>query len=229
MKIIDRDVYSFLYGKKKAREIIGKNLKVKQKLTVIIPVVIMLMVFLKMDFIQIISAAILVAGIIWVIPEVHLKQKCKVLKMEYKLGLPDFLDVTALLLEAGRPLWYAIKQSAETGGSSLCKRIKDALETEGSMEEGHNPEALFGKLAEELKVPEISSSVSVIIQNSRKGERELASVLRMQSSILRQERRLIAQELGNKTSNLLLIPSGMVFIAVLAMLITPAIVELGLF
>ena len=97
------------------------------------------------------------------------------------------------------------------------------------MEEGRNPEVLLSKLAEELKVAEISSAVSVIVQNSRKGEKEVASVLRIQSNMCRQERRDLAQEIGNRASNLLLLPSGMVFIAVLLMLIAPAIMELGIF
>ena len=34
---------------------------------------------------------------------------------------------------------------------------------------------------------------------------------------------------GNKVSNMLLIPSGMVFVAILIMLITPAVIQLNIF
>ena len=97
------------------------------------------------------------------------------------------------------------------------------------METGRNPETLLEQFALELKMPEVTAVVGAIVQNSRKGEQELAEILRMQSRICRQERREIAEALGNRASNLMLIPSGMVFIAILMMLIAPAIMQLSIF
>ena len=50
----------------------------------------------------------------------------------------------------------------------------------------------------------------------------------MQSGICRQERKALAEEMGNRASNLMLIPSAIIFIALIIMLIVPAVMQLNI-
>lgn len=229
MLFVKKEFYTFMYGKQQSTAVIRKKCRTKKLLSFLIPVAALIGLIAGTGITGSVGLALLVFGLIWMAPELLLRQKCNEMKMNFKLEMPDFLDVTSLLLEAGQPLWKAVEIASGMGDSMLCRRINSVFYKEGSMEEGRNPEILLQKLAEELKTPVVSSAVSAIVQNSRKGEKELASVLRMQSNICRQERKAIAEELGNKVSNMLLIPSGMVFVAILIMLITPAVIQLNIF
>ena len=227
MRFMEKELYVFLYGKKEALNVIEKRLKKKKLLSLFIPMAGFTYFLPSIGILEAFFFMALLGLGVWVFPELLIRQKCKEIRVGFKLDIPDFLDRVALLLEAGQPVWYAVRKAVSEDKSELSGRIALSFEAESGMEDGRNPEILLARLAEELKVPEFSSVVSVIVQNSRKGEKELASVLRLQSNISRQERKYIAGELGNKASNLLLIPSSLVFIAVLIILIAPAIMELG--
>ena len=229
MEIFNGNLYDFMYSSGKGKDIIKKRRRYKAIASVC-------SVFVAFGAMAIGLGAIrgcllmgLVLLCIWLVPELLMYQKVQTLQLDIRLDIPNFLDVIALLLEAGQPLWYAVKTVGEMGDSELCRRISRTFRSGGSMETSRNPEALLEQFALELRMPEITSIVAAIVQNSRKGEYELAGVLRMQSNICRQERRELAEELGNRASNLMLIPSGMVFVAILMMLMAPAIMQLSIF
>lgn len=229
MELFPRDLYDFVYGGGRGKQVIRKRQRYKLAGSLAAAILVSAAVAAGLGAVQGALLLGLAASCIWIVPELLLRQRVGNVKLSVKMDLPNFLDVTALLLEAGQPLWYAVRTAGEIGDSELCRRISGAFQSGGSMETGRNPEVLLEQFAAELRMPEITSVVAAIVQNSRKGEKELAAVLRMQSSICRQERREIAEELGNRASNLMLIPSGMVFVAILMMLIAPAIMQLSIF
>lgn len=229
MFFMKKEHYVFLYGKHQGEVVMKKKYDRKKFLSFLIPVAGVVGFITGTGISGSVGLVVLFGCTIWLVPELLIKQRCNEMRTLFKLEMPDFLDVTALLLEAGQPIWYAVKTASSMGDSQLCIRINSIFYCEGGMEDSRNPEILLQRLSEELKVPEVSSAVSAIVQNSRKGEKALASVLRIQSNICRQERKAIAQELGNRASNMLLIPSGMVFAAILIMLIAPAIIQLNIF
>ena len=221
-----RNLYDFVYGKGKGAEQFRRRIQYK---------------ILGSPFAVIFGAGGMGAGLslaqgaglggiivfcIWLLPEVLLYQRYKDIRLSVRMELPNFLDVTALLLEAGQPLWHAVKTASEMGNSEFYQRLRRAFQISGGMEESRNPERLLERFSDELKMPEITSVTAAIIQNSRKGEKELAGALRIQSILCRQERREIAEELGNRASNFMLIPTGMVFMAILIMLIAPAMLQM---
>lgn len=229
MERFHKDLYDFVYGSGKGKTVVRKRRNYKIAASLGAAVLASGMVAAGIGVIQGVLLLGLAALCIWIVPELLLYQRVETVKLSVRMDLPNFLDVIALLLEAGQPLWYAVRVAGEIGDSELCRRISGVFQSGGSMETGRNPEVLLEQFAAELRMPEITSAVAAIVQNSRKGEKELAGVLRMQSSICRQERRYLAEELGNRASNLMLIPSGMVFIAILTMLIAPAIMQLSIF
>ncbi|MBE7057379.1 MAG: hypothetical protein E7388_08085 [Ruminococcaceae bacterium] len=227
MKFMKKELYVFLYGKLTAETIMKKRQSLKKVLSPLIVILPILGYAIGVKLTGCVGMVILTWGLIWPVPEMLLVQKSKERKMEYKLGIPDFIDVVALILEAGQPLWYAVECASGMGESLICKRMRQIFAKNIGMDVNGNPEILLQLLAEELKIPAVSAVVSSIVQNSKKGEKELASVLRLQSNLCRQERKAMAEEMGNRVSNLLLIPSAMVFLAILLMLFAPAMMMLN--
>lgn len=228
MFLMNKENYVFMYGAE-ADERMKKQLKNKLLLSPVGILFSVAAVFSGLDILRSSAIGILITLLIWILPEVTLRQKCIDLRIAFKMEIPDFLDVTALLLDAGHPLWYSVETASEVSESELCKRINSVFHSAGSMDEGRSAEVMLDRLAVELKTPEVSSAIAAIVQNSRKGEKELSSVLRMQSSICRRIRKDAAEELGNKASNLLMIPTTMVFASILIMLLAPAVMQLSIF
>ena len=217
-----------VYGKKGAETVRRKQKRLQLAGSVLAPALAAAAYFQGLAIES--CAALLVFGLagVWLVPALLTHQKALDARMGFKLELPDLLDAVALLLEAGQPVWTAVEKASAMTGSGLCSRVADALGSASGMEEGGNPERRLERLSSELKIPAFSSAVSAIVQNSRKGEQELASVLRMQSGICRQERKALAEEMGNRASNLMLIPSAIIFIALIIMLIVPAVMQLNI-
>lgn len=216
-------LYISLYGKGLAEKAMKKARKQKLYGIALSPGIVFLCVIVGNHYLFSICISLILAAGIYFVPDAIIRNRWETTKISFKMDMPNFLDVVCLLLEAGQPLWRAIEIGADLNQSPLCRRIKNALQGTGNLESGQNPALLLEKMMTELQVPIISSVMSAIIQNSRKGEKELASVLRMQGMVCRNERRFTAEQLGNKASTLLLIPSAFVFIAILIMLLTPAV------
>lgn len=229
MEMFIRNLYGLMYGSVQSTAVIKKRCKYKIMASLCSVLLMAGAIAAGIGAVRGCLLTGLAVVCIWIVPELLLYQKVRDLQLSIKLDIPNFLDVTALLLEAGQPLWYAVRTAGEMGDSELCRRITKSFQSGGNMETSRNPEVLLEQFSAELRMPEITSVVAAIVQNSRKGEKELAGVLRMQSRICRQERRDIAEELGNRAANIMLIPSGMVFIAILIMLIAPAIMQLSIF
>lgn len=218
--------YISLYGKGLAEQEMKKVRRKKLYGIAVSPGIVFLCVIAGNNYLFSLCISLIFTAGAYFVPDIVIRNKWETTKISFGMDMPNFLDVVCLLLEAGQPLWRAIEIGADLDQSPLCRKIKNALLGAGSSESGQNPALLLEKMMTELQVPIISSVMSAIIQNSRKGEKELASVLRMQGMVCRNERRFTAEQLGNRASALLLIPSAFVFIAILIMLITPAVLQL---
>ena len=86
------------------------------------------------------ALAIMFLLLVWAVPEVRLKQYCSELRISFKMAIPDFLDIVALLLDAGQPLWYSVETASEMNDTELCKRINSVFHEAGTMDEGRNAE-----------------------------------------------------------------------------------------
>ena len=70
----------------------------------------------------------------------------------------------------------------------------------------------------------VSTFVSLVLQNSRKGSTELASLLRLQAVNQRTERKALAKQMADEASTLMLIPSAMILAAILVLTAAPAVI-----
>lgn len=164
----------------------------------------------------------------FIIPDILVANKLKKLQRTYNLEIPDFLDRIALMLDAGLNLWTAFERAVEIKleNGPLYNELRYVLK---EINKGVNSLQALENMSSRCNTLAISSFVSIIIQNSKKGAGELTSILRMQSSICRNERKNIARKMGEEATTLMLLPSSLVFFAILIMLVAPAIIQLSLF
>ena len=153
------------------------------------------------------------------------KAKNRCLQMRFELS--DLLDRIALLLDAGVTLWNAIVIVSEDGGEgALLWEIRQTVRQFSSADGYYyEPEAAFEELARRCADPSVSTFVSLIVQNARKGTAELAELLRIQSVHARNERRMLAKQLSDEAATLMLIPSAIVLAAVLVLTAAPAVIQ----
>ena len=72
----------------------------------------------------------------------------------------------------------------------------------------------------------LSNFCITIVQNMRKGSAEISDLFTMQAQLYRNERRRIAGKLADEAATLLLIPSTLVLVALIIMLLAPALMEI---
>lgn len=155
-------------------------------------------------------------------------KKAKDRRIQMRFALSGVLERIALLLDAGVTLWNAIVIVAESGGDgALIGEIRLAVQQfSGVNGYYYEPEAAFEEMARRCTDPSVGAFVSLIVQNARKGTSELAELLRMQAVYARSERRMLAKQMSEEASTLMLLPSVMVLAAVLVLAAAPAIIQL---
>lgn len=159
------------------------------------------------------------------LPESMIKNKIKALKRSFDIDMPDFLESLALLLDAGQSLWEAIERAAvaaEDENSLYGEIYRTIKELKGRGGSEKDPCDAFSDMAKRCGSSQVSSFVSLIVQNSRKGNPELVELIRIQATICRNERKNLAKKMGEEATTLMLIPTTLLFVAVLIMLLAPA-------
>jgi len=81
----------------------------------------------------------------------------------------------------------------------------------------------FGK---RCRSPEIFKFVSIVLQNLRRGSTELVAILRLQVNECWLIRKSIAKQLAEEASSKLLFPMMMMFLAIIFIVMTPAILSM---
>ncbi|MFR1517424.1 MAG: type II secretion system F family protein [Clostridia bacterium] len=155
------------------------------------------------------------------------RRKEQIRNRSYDMDLPDFMIHIAMFTEAGLNIWDAIERAAGTGSPDrpLYKDIAGAYERvrKGSAKDLM---ASFEELAEQRRSASLSNFCTMVIQNVRKGSGELSSFFTSQAQIYRNERRRTAGKLADEAATLLLLPSAIVLVALILLLLSPAILEM---
>ncbi|HHW30885.1 MAG TPA: type II secretion system F family protein [Clostridiaceae bacterium] len=143
-----------------------------------------------------------------------------------QIDFPDFLNRLILLINAGMTIsraWEKVVTENNKPGP-----LKDELRRVLAEIRSGKPEIrAYIDFAKRCKTPEITRFVSVMIQNIKKGNSELVSILRVQSNDCWQMRKNTAKKLGEEASTKMIFPLMLMFAAILAIVTTPAILSLG--
>lgn len=155
----------------------------------------------------------------------ELNQRINKRRISLQIDFPDFLNKLVLLINAGMTVpraWErAVSNSRNTG--PLYNELKTVL---AEIRAGKPETRAYADFAKRCKIPEITRFVSIMLQNLRKGNTELVYILRVHSNDCWQMRKNAAKKLGEEASTKMLLPLILMFIGILLIVITPAVLTL---
>lgn len=161
---------------------------------------------------------VVILGILgFILPLYIMRAKARSRQAKIQKSLPDMLDLIFVSVEAGLGFDMALKRTTEKMPGPLSEEINRALDEINKGRE--RVEALRG-LIYRTGVEDLSSFITAVIQSEQLGS-NIANMLRVQSSSMRQKRRQRAEEKAMK------VPVKMLFPLVFFMLPALFIVILG--
>jgi tight adherence protein C len=178
----------------------------------------------RMDFGFAIFSVSLIVGIIYFTGK-KLDEKIKKKRIKLRIDFPDFLNKLMLLINAGMTVPKAWEKiiTGNKKESALYEELNMVLKDIGS---GKPEQAAYEEFAKRCRVPEITRFISVILQNQKKGNSELVSVLRVFANECWELRKNTAKRLGEEASTKMLLPIMLMFFAILLIVITPAVLAM---
>jgi tight adherence protein C len=159
----------------------------------------------------------------FIFPYVSLNSKSIIRMGSIQKSLPDMLDLLYVSVEAGLAFDMAMKKAAEKMEGPLSDEIIKAMD---DISKGKEREAALRGMVERTKVDDLAQFVSAVIQSEQLGS-NIANVLRVQSTSMRQVRRQRAQEKAAKIPVKMLFP--MVFFilpALFVVILGPAMISI---
>ena len=144
----------------------------------------------------------------------------KVKKRRNSIGrqFPNVASKLALLVTSGMIVDRAWKETAYSQSTQLYKEMR---KTSDELDNLVSPESAYSDFINRCNTKETAKLASAILQNQSKGNAEIGRLLKDLAREAWQERRHTAKRDAEKTNSKLMIPTMMLFIAILVMLMVP--------
>jgi len=171
------------------------------------------------------SAFLPVSGLIlFFLADKNLDERAKKRKLQFMMDFPVFISKLTLLMNAGMHLRPALERiyADSIQKSPIYAELGTVLEDFAS---GLSENQAWQDFSERCKVKEISSFASMIMQNSKIGGRQLIEELKIMTYETWEMRKHAAKQMGETASAKLIFPLMLMFLAVLLIVITPAIMQ----
>jgi tight adherence protein C len=167
-----------------------------------------------------IAVLIVLAAFGYVLPSIFLGNRVAARQHAITRTLPDALDLMVVCVEAGFGINQSLAQVAEEF-RSRCPIVSDEFglvvqETRA----GKSTTVALRSLADRTGVSDISSLVALLVQTERFGT-SLANALRVHADAMRIVRMQHAEERAQKATLKLILPSTMIFVALLMIFLAP--------
>lgn len=176
------------------------------------------------DSVEALLFGILLGGLAIVYLDLTLQDKLTARRQELVLDLPQVLSKLTLLVNSGMVLREAWKRVSVTGDRVLYKEMQNtSLEIENGVMEAD----AYRNFAERCNVKEIRKFASLIIQNLKKGNEELAYFLKDLSDEMWEVKKNEVKQKGEKANSRLLLPMMLIFIGILLMILVPVFQQMG--
>jgi tight adherence protein C len=141
-------------------------------------------------------------------------------------NLPQVVDLMVLGLSAGLDFTGAVRQVVDRAGREdepLMEELRLLLQ---ELKLGRTRRQALSQLAQRVPCDAVRDLVAAATQSEEQGT-PLAAVLAAQATASRQRRSTQAEETAAKASTSLLIPLGVLFLAVLMLIVSPMILKLS--
>ena len=175
--------------------------------------------------------AILVIGTILVLVLTYamydeLSDKVKKRREEIGRQFPNVVSKLALLVTSGMIMDRAWKETAYSQGFELYKEMQKTSE---ELDNLVSPESAYSGFISRCNTKETAKLASAILQNHSKGNAEIGRLLKDLAREAWQERRHTAKRDAEKANSKLMIPTMLIFIAILIMLMVPIAMNFSAF
>lgn len=131
---------------------------------------------------------------------------------------PNMVSKLALLVTSGMIMDRAWKETAYSQEAELYKEMQKTSE---ELDNLVSPEAAYGNFINRCNTKETAKLASAIIQNLSKGNAEIGTLLKEMAREAWLERRHMAKRDSEKANSKLMIPTMLLFLAILVMLMVP--------
>ena len=176
------------------------------------------------DSVEALLFGILLGGLAIVYLDLTLQDKLTARRQELVLDLPQVLSKLTLLVNSGMVLREAWKRVSVTGDRVLYKEMQNtSLEIENGVMEAD----AYRNFADRCNVKEIRKFASLIIQNLKKGNEELAYFLKDLSDEMWEVKKNEVKQKGEKANSRILLPMMLIFIGILLMILVPVFHQKG--
>lgn len=169
------------------------------------------------------ASAVLLA--VFYAPDRDLDKRIKNRNFQIQRDFPDFLNKLVLLINAGMTIpraWEKIVKDRK----DLTPLYEELYATYLEIKNGKPETEAYEDFAKRCRTKEITKFVSIVIQNLKKGNSELVSLLKLQSNECWQARKNMAVRLGEEASTKLVFPLMIMFVGILVIVILPAVMQL---
>lgn len=164
----------------------------------------------------------------------ELKIKIKERQEKILRAFPGCINKFVLLMNAGMSFgraWEKITQDycmiKKRGGKKILL-YEEMILTLEDIQKGVSEIKAYEAFGQRCKIPEILRFTAIIIQNIKKGSHLLIRAMEQQSKEAMTMREDLARKKGEKASTKLILPMGIMFLAILIIVITPALITLRL-
>lgn len=153
-----------------------------------------------------------------------LDSKIEKRRSEIRMEFPEFVDKLTLLVDAGMTIskaWEKITADNKKEGPLYDELLRAGAEISAGKPEA----AAYEDFGKRCKIKEIMKFVSVIVLNLKKGGAEVVPTLRVQGNECWEMRKAEAKRLGEEASSKIMLPLMMMFIGIIIIVATPAILS----
>ncbi|RRD95065.1 type II secretion system F family protein [Clostridiales bacterium COT073_COT-073] len=162
----------------------------------------------------------------------ELKRQIKERQTRIEMEFPIFVDKFVLLLNCGNSVGAALNQSIQSALAGNPEKANHPLYQElkimyQEIQQGISDVDAFENFGRRIRIPNIMKFSSLIGQAIRKGDREITNSLTGLVREAWEKKKQLAKEKGAKASTKMMIPLVIMLIAIIIMVMAPAIFQMG--
>lgn len=176
------------------------------------------------DSIELFLLGLVIGGLAAAYLDLSLQDKLTARRQELVLDLPQVLSKLTLLVNSGMVLREAWKRVAVTGERTLYKEMQN---TSLEIDNGVMEIDAYRNFADRCNVKEIRKFTSLVIQNLKKGNEELAYFLKDLSDEMWECKKNEVKQKGEKANSKLLLPMMLIFLGILMLILVPVFQQMG--
>lgn len=167
--------------------------------------------------------SVIFGGLGFFLPYTRMNSGAQIRQKKVQSALPDLLDLLYISVEAGLGFDTALKKSADKMQGPLSEEIKKALD---DIAKGRDRQEALKGIIRRTGVDDINTFITAVIQSEILGT-NIATMLRTQSTVMRQKRRQRAEEAAMKIPVKMLFPLVFfMFPAMFVVILGPAVISI---